>query len=412
MNSKMILLLQKHPIWSSADGLRHYYYYDEITWVVAILAVLWLVWILVSRYRRARALRRQPPRADYRQLKRVIKIKDDLSARLLQPGVSRTIHAVGIGRLAASNDYCIQVFISDPNEELWAGAGAATLQDSYLGSPLVLILMPMTGFMSDASLASPNGIRERQEVIVGGISGANSNLTGESGTIGYFCTRRTKLPRPKQLYVLSNTHVLADVGKQGIDDSDLLMQPSPGEGAGNRPIGELVSFSPIRFDGDLEAPNRIDAAIAKLWGTQQYKLLIPLIGTVAGYVQKKDIQLGEAVRKVGRTTHYTEGSIFSIYLNIWVKYNRTGQSAFFKDQLLIEPSQPAFPKFVLPGDSGSLVLDEHQHAIGLVFAGTSDVPAEKAADLSRHKLQKIEGCGVANPISDVLDKLKIELAKE
>lgn len=399
-------------MWSSPDGTRHYYYYDEITWVVAILAVVWLIWILVSRYRRAQALRRQPRRADYPQLKRVIKVKDDLSARLLQPGVSRTIHAVGIGRLAARNNYCIQIFISDPNEELWVGAGAGTLPNSYLGIPLFLFVMPVAGFMSDASLAYPNGIRERQEVIVGGISGANSNLTGESGTIGYFCTRKSKLPRPKQLYVLSNTHVLADVGKQGIDDSDLIMQPSPGERAGHRPIGALVSFSPIVFDGDLEAPNRIDAAIAKLWATQQYKLVIPLIGTVDGFVDKKDVQLGEAVCKFGRTTGYTKGSIFSIYLDIWIRYDRTGQSAFFKDQLLIEPSQPTFPKFVAPGDSGSLVLDQHQHAIGLVFGGTSEVPAGTAADSPRHKLQKIQGCGVANPISEVLEKLKIELAKE
>lgn len=399
-------------MWSSADGTTRYYYYDEITWVVAILAFVWLSWILVSRYRRAQALKRRPRRADYRQLKRVIKAKDDLSARLLQPGISRTIHAVGIGRLAAQNDYCIQVFISDPNEELWVGAGAGTLPNSHLGIPLLMFVMPVTEFMSDAGLSYPNGIRERQEVIFGGISGANSNLTGESGTIGYFCTRKSKLPRAQQLYVLSNAHVLADVGKQGIDDTDLIMQPSPGERAGNRPIGALENFSPIVFDGNLETPNRIDAAIAKLWGTQQCNLVIPLIGTVAGFVDKKDIQLGEPVRKCGRTTGYTKGCIFSIYLDIKIGYARTGQSAFFKNQLLIEPSQPAFPKFVAPGDSGSLVLDQNQHAIGLVFGGTSEVPAGTAVDSSRHKLQRIQGCGVANPISEVLEKLKIELAKE
>ncbi|HEX7335492.1 MAG TPA: hypothetical protein VF290_28620 [Pyrinomonadaceae bacterium] len=408
----MIVLLERHLIWSSPDGTTHYYYYDEITWVVAIVAVVWLTWILVSRYRRAQALRRRPRRADYRQLKRVIKAKDELSARFLQPGVSRTIHAVGIGRLTASNDYCIQIFISDPNEELWVGAGAATLPNSYLGIPLTVYIMPVAGFMSDAGLPYPNGIREHQEVIVGGISGANSNLTGESGTIGYFCTRKSKLPRPNQLYLLSNTHVLADVGKPGIDDSDLIMQPSPGERTGNRPIGALVNFSPIVFDGNLETPNRIDAAIAKLWGTQQHKLVIPLIGTVDGFVEKKDIQLGEAVCKFGRTTGYTEGCIFSIYLDIWIRYDRTGQSAFFKDQLLIEPSQPAFPKFVRPGDSGSLVSDQHQHAIGLIFGGTSEVPAGTAANSPGHNLQTIQGCGVANPISEVLEKLKIELARE
>ena len=33
------------------------------------------------------------------------------------------------------NRYCIQVFLNDVNEELWAGAGAAPLPNSYRGVP-------------------------------------------------------------------------------------------------------------------------------------------------------------------------------------------------------------------------------------------------------------------------------------
>ena len=420
---------------TNADGgTTTYTYSDEITWIIGVLLMAWLTWYLVSRYRRTQALKRRPGRTNYKLLKQVVRIKSELSSRYLRPGFSNTIHAVGIGMLGGSSDYCIQVFISDPNEELWAGAGAAALPDSYRGVPLVLIEMPMAGFLSAAGLTPPaaidqtdeaqldrypEGIREHQEIIIGGISGANTNLTGQSGTIGYFCTRKSKLMRRKEIHLLSNSHVFADLRKTKADDSDLIMQPSPGEPASNRPIGMLVNFSTLKFDGAITDPNHVDAAIAKLWGTQRHNPVIPLIGAVKGYVVERDIKPGEAARKFGRTTGYTEGRLFSIYLDIWIRYDRTGQSAFFQNQVLIEPALPRFAKFVSKGDSGSVVVDAAQHAVGLIFAGASEAqestsvpskPDPKSADSAvTDKRQRIEGYGVANPISEVLDQLKIEL---
>lgn len=414
-------------MWSrrNADGgTTEYYYSDEITWVVGALALAWLTWFLIARYRRTAALRRKPQRADYRLLKRIVKIKNELSSRYLQPGFSANIHAVGIGTLGTAQ-YCIQVFVSNANEEMWTGAA---LPDSYRGVPLVLIEMPLASFLSDAVLSPehpealneyPDGIRDYQEVIIGGISGANTNLTGQSGTIGYFCTRRSRLQRRKDVHLLSNSHVFADLQKAKVDEGDLIMQPSPGEPGNNRPIGALVTFSALKFHRATIEPNHIDAAIAKLWSPHQHKPVLPLIGAVKGYVLKKDIQVGEVARKFGRTTGYTEGLISSIYLDIWIRYDRTGQSAFFHNQLLIEPASPGFKRFVSKGDSGSLAVDGKQHAIGLVFAGMSDASdstpehadgdAALPIDSATDKPRRIEGYGVANPISEVLDRLKIEL---
>ncbi len=424
-----IFALEKHLVWSrpnGSGGMSYYYYYDEMTWIVGALALAWLTWFLVRRYRRARAFRRPRRRTDYGLLKRTIRIKRELSSRYLRPGFSMNNHAVGIGVLRGRNQYCIQVFINDANAELWAGAGAAGLPDSYRGVPVVMVEMPLASFLSDAGLSSfatdelhRNGIREHQEVIIGGISGAHTNLTGQSGTIGYFCTRKSRLPRRREIHMLSNSHVFADLLKTKVDNADLIIQPSPGEPASNRPIGALVNFSALKFDGDIKEPNHIDAAIAKLWRPHPHQPVIPLIGKVKGYVEKKDIEVGEAARKFGRTTGYTEGRIFSIYLDIWIRYDRTGQSAFFRDQFLIEPALPASTKFVAKGDSGSLLVDAKQHAIGLIFAGVSEMPvshravadieAAREIDPATNKPQRIEGYGVANPISEVLDRLKIEL---
>ena len=433
-----IFVLGKHLVWSgpNGDGGMSYYYYDDemtsvvvaqvLAWVVVTLALAWLTWFMVRRYGRARASRRPSRRTDYGLLKRIVNLKRELSSRYLRPGFSGNIHAVGIGMLGGSDQYCIQVFINDANEELWAGAGAARLPDNYRGVPLILVEMPLAGFLSDVGLNSfaagdqyRNGIREHQEVIIGGISGAHTNLTGQSGTIGYFCTPKSILSRRKEIHLLSNSHVFADLLKAEVDSGDLIIQPSPGEPASNRPIGALVNFSALKFAGDTDEPNHVDAAIAKLWRPHPHQPVIPLIGKVKGYVEKKSVEVGEAARKFGRTTGYTEGRIFSIYLDIWIRYDRTGQSAFFRDQFLIEPASPSFTKFVARGDSGSLLVDAEQYAIGLIFAGTSELPeshravpnveAAERIDPANARPQRIEGYGVANPISEVLERLKIEL---
>jgi hypothetical protein len=417
-----ILILARHLLRTSPEGT--WWYDDSLTWVAGFVALAWVVWFLVRRYLRARALRRRPRALNRRLLRRTVSIKRELSSQYLRPGFSANIHAVGIGILPGGS-YYVQVFINDATDELWPGAGIAALPNSYRGVPVAAVEMARSVFMAD-DLSSPQvwnkylrGIREPQEVIIGGISGANKKLTGQSGTIGYFCIRKSTLPRRKEIHLLSNSHVFADLRQANVNEGDLIMQPSPGEPASNRPIAKLVKFSPLIFDGDTRAPNHVDAAVARLWTPCPYQPLIPLIGKVKGYTAAKDIEPGEPVRKFGRTTGYTEGQVFSICLDIWIRYDRTGHSAFFHDQVLIEPTLPEFNRFVSGGDSGSLLVDAEQNAVGLIFAGAPKVPESLRASPNPATVaenppsadgpKKIEGYGVANPISEVLDRLKIEL---
>ena len=396
-------------------------YHYEVAWVALTLALAWVVWLLLRARIRARARRRPPRRKDYGPLRRVVKLKQEFGQRLLRPGFSANIHAVGVGLTGGHvGEYCIQVFVRDANAEMWEGAGAEPLPNSYRGTPVVLVEMDGAGFTSEASPDGRaqwggyrGGIREPREIIVGGLSGANTNLTGESGTIGYFCKRRSKFRRRAEVCLLSNSHVLADLRKSSVDEADLIVHPSPGEAATGRPIGTLINFTAVKFDGGVNDPNHVDAALAKLWETQKHCPLIPFVGAVKGHVAKGEVEIGEPVRKCGRTTGYTEGRVFSTHMDIWVCYDRTGQSALFANQILIEPNAHAFPSFVSKGDSGSLVVDECQNALGLIFAATSDIqrprtPArneETDADPPR----RVRGYGVANPIEEVLDRLKIEL---
>lgn len=170
----------------------------------------------------------------------------------------------------------------------------------------------------------------------------------------------------------------------------------------------LVKFSPVTFD-DIDRPNHIDAAIAKLWPPNPHKLVVPFVGAVKGYVKREHIELGETVCKFGRSTGRTTGHVSSICVDIWILYHRTGRSAIFEGQVLIEPDLPEFTNFARSGDSGSLVFDANQHALGLIFAGRTDSPAPRE---SVANVRRIQSYGVANPISEVLDLLKIELLIE
>ncbi len=394
-------------------------YNTTVTTVVAILVVAWILYLLWGNYRRIKSFRRQPTRKNHKTLKKMVKIKDELSAIWLRKGTSKKIHAIGIGKLASGAD-CIQIFINDQREHLFENSPSDIIPNNYKGIPLVLVAMPQASFLGEEHYFAHFSadeyrkiIREEQAVIMGGISAANTNLEGQFGTIGYFVRRKSLFSRKADTYLLSNSHVFADLRKAAVDEHDLILQPSPGEAGSNRPIAELTNFAHPKLENDTTDANFVDAAIAKLWKQQTHKPLIPLIGAVKGFAQKEDVEVGEDCRKFGRTTGYTGGKIFSIYLDIWIKYDRTGQSSFFKNQLLIEPEKANYAKFVEKGDSGSLLVDAENFAAGLIFAGANgNMKINEKTDSAESEakiVKQINNYGVANPISEVLSKLKIEL---
>lgn len=250
-------------------------------------------------------------------------------------------------------------------------------------------------------------IRGHQETIIGGISGANANLDGNSGTIGYFCRKKSFLTRRSEVYLLSNSHVFADLRRMNVETHDFILQPSPGEGAKSRPIAELTNLSPLKFDNDVTDANSIDASIAKLFKQQAHKFVLPFIGEIKRFVEKEEFELGEKAQKFGRTTGYTSGNLFSVSLDIWIKYDRTGKDAFFADQFLVETDKTQYEKFVDKGDSGSLLIDGENNTVGLIFAGANGKVDLK--DSEQNAQIVVNNYGVANPISEVLEKMKIEL---
>ena len=112
------------------------------------------------------------------------------------------------------------------------------------------------------------------------------------------------------------------------------------------------------------------------------------IGFVAG---QGTASLGQAVRKRGRTTMLTYGTVNSIHLTVTVDYEDGIGNVTLTDQIGIKPDTTKNPKFGDHGDSGSALVDDARNVIGLYFAGDDT------------------GYGVANPIDAVLAALNVKL---
>lgn len=240
----------------------------------------------------------------------------------------------------------------------------------------------------------------------GGVSLGHFEIT--AGTLGVAV--RSTLSGDR--LILSNNHVLAKTNDAKI--GAIILQPGAYDGGrlGEDDFAKLVNFVPIHFAGAVECPvvksivkivnsvvkalgythrlqayqaqqeiNVVDAAIAKPLKDSDLMDDILDIGRVVGTTTAS---LGMKVRKHGRTTDYTEGTVVVIGATISVGYGDKG-NAQFEDQILFTPMSAG-------GDSGSLIVAlEEQKAVALLFAGSDQIT-------------------IGSPINEVFKRLRIVLA--
>jgi hypothetical protein len=257
-------------------------------------------------------------------------------------------------------------------------------------------------FLAGEAVAPTQTTKDRwRQRIPPGVSIGHVDVT--AGTFG--CLVR----RGRELFILSNNHILANVnaGQPG----DPIIQPGRYDGGGPADqIATLADFIPLDFGGDaascsiatgLEkalnwvaetvgsshrviayqtAPgeNLVDAALARPLEPAQFIPDIFEIGRPRGTGQAT---LGAKVRKTGRTTGHTRGTITQIDVTTSVDYN--GRMATFTDQLMASGMSAG-------GDSGSAILDDDGLVVGLLYAGSGQAT-------------------LINPIQTVLKLLQVEL---
>lgn len=160
------------------------------------------------------------------------------------------------------------------------------------------------------------------------------------------------------VYILSNNHVLANEDRGKVGDNIL----QPGRYDGGRPdrdtIAQLAAAVPLVAD---EA-NLVDAAIATPVVRDDVAPEILNIGRAKGEAQA---EVEMRVQKTGRTTRHTRGRITATDVTLRVGYS-TG-SLIFTDQFLVSGDRGNFSD---GGDSGSLIVDTENRAVGLLFAGS------------------------------------------
>ncbi|OAT82959.1 hypothetical protein [Desulfotomaculum copahuensis] len=215
--------------------------------------------------------------------------------------------------------------------------------------------------------------------------------------------------------ILSNNHILANAtdGRDGrAQIGDPVLQPGPHDGGQAKDrIAALLRFSPLlRSVQEIECPvaaavvragnlalrtirpnyelkmlkryqgaNIIDAAVARPDDPGLIDEQIMEIGRLEGVAETEP---GGAVRKSGRTSGLSEGTVTALGVTLEVEIGENDKG-WFTDQVVSD-------MLSRPGDSGSLVLDTENRAAGLLFAGS-------------------EKYTVFNRIDQVLSRLELEL---
>jgi hypothetical protein len=192
------------------------------------------------------------------------------------------------------------------------------------------------------------------------------NCRTVSGSFGFLARGRTP-PRDKQLFVVSNTHVLAS--GPVASPTDGICQPGPTDG-GTCPaqqIARLERFVPINFGG----PNHVDAAAAVVAdhatvrpGIFFLRGGVPAFATIGP--ERPAAFVGMQLSKSGRSTGLTTGRVLSPAATVMATYGP--RTALFQDQILV---QGFGGDFSADGDSGSLVwtADPARNPVGLLFGG-------------------------------------------
>ena len=204
----------------------------------------------------------------------------------------------------------------------------------------------------------------------GGYSVGHKNIT--AGTIATCVYDMVGTPGnpvgiPNHYYILSNNHVLAN--SNNATPGDAILQPGPFDG-GTDPsdrIAALSRFIPITFEPPVPRAlhrNIVDCAVAE-GQFHDLKREIHWVGHLRGWRPRAQVTVGTVLHKTGRTTNYTTGRITAVNATVDVNYGG-GRVARFRDQILTTPMSAG-------GDSGSLVADRENFAVGLLFAGSPQV---------------------------------------
>ena len=198
-----------------------------------------------------------------------------------------------------------------------------------------------------------------------------------SGTIACIVKKISK--NKIRYFILSNNHVLSDDNKVPI--GSYIIQPSDEDNGSiiYDKVAILSKYVPSKKKILPNWPiNYMDCAIAEL--TDKYRASNK-IATLGSFKGVNKATLGLKVKKVGMVTGVTEGEVITI--GVTSEVDGAYGKYIYKNQIDAKLDNKH-------GDSGAIVVNDNNEAVGLFFAGSDTV-------------------GTFTDIGEVLKKLKVEL---
>ena len=290
--------------------------------------------------------------------------REKISALEAKKGIEDTLlgtpGVVGVG--IDRNFQFIQVYTTNCEEKLLkqlpseiAGFGVTVLCTGYIKA-LADIAAPSNGYPPRAEYRV-----RRYRPAVGGISAAHELV--RAGTLGAI----VRNSEGKKM-LLSNTHVFANrdmASEKRASEGDHIFQPGEYDtprlssmGVSDHTIGYLRDWMKL----DPYNENIIDAAVAEPTSQDAVKEFILANDANQMIVVRgtKPVTQPVKVKKYSRTTDFVTGKIVDWDASVIVTYQ--GIPCKFTDQLIVEMD-------ATPGDSGALILDMDDYAVGLLFGG-------------------------------------------
>lgn len=250
------------------------------------------------------------------------------------------------------NKQTIRIYVNneDVTEEL------ADIPPMMAGFPIEIVQSPTFRQLSGGSYRT-----ERYRPAVGGISASHPQVT--AGTIGAIIVDQ----KTGNKLLLSNNHVFANsdaLDNHRANMGDPIYQPGAYDGGtAADTIAVLYKWIPFEPGDGL---NIVDAALAMPLDQNEVSPYI-LINDYDDLIQVRGVRSVSGkinVKKYSRTTNADRGVVVDWDFTVAVDYE-DGRTHNFTDQILIQIETEG-------GDSGSILLDEDNYAVGLVFAGGTD----------------------------------------
>ena len=261
----------------------------------------------------------------------------------------QNVRGVGLGFKTinnyVTNELCIHVLVEKKLDNSLIVNSKNIIPKTYMGIKTDVL---------EIGNPKPRGVfTNKVRPLQGGYSIVPSNKY-YYGTLGCIVTKLDK-NKKRTFYILSNNHILADYNKIPIGTTVLQPAKVDGGNVNTDVVASLFKFVPLNDKVRLDYTTYVDAAIAKIDNESLVSTIIASSGKIKGVA---DAVPNTYVKKSGRTTGLTEGIITTINVTDY------SGAVLYKQQIFARLENDG-------GDSGSVLLDKDNKAIGLLHSGTS-----------------------------------------